>query len=40
MSGQAEAIDIILGNFEDCGGLAPGRGTDIEDLPIGSGLSS
>ncbi|CDM30059.1 unnamed protein product [Penicillium roqueforti FM164] len=32
MSGQAEVIDKVLGNFEVCGGLAPSGSTNIEDL--------
>ncbi|KAJ6029924.1 uncharacterized protein N7446_001012 [Penicillium canescens] len=39
MSGQAEIIDKVLKDFEDCGGLAPSGSTDIEDLLVVSGLS-
>jgi hypothetical protein len=36
MSGQAEIIDKVLKDFEDCGGLAPGGSTNIEDLAVSS----
>jgi hypothetical protein len=39
MSGQAEIIDKVLNDFEDCGGLAPSGSTNIEDLLAVSGLS-
>ncbi|KAJ5690435.1 hypothetical protein N7462_004827 [Penicillium macrosclerotiorum] len=39
MSGQAEIIDKVLKDFEDCGGLAPSGSTNIEDLLAVSGLS-
>lgn len=39
MSGQAEIIDKILKDFEDCGGLAPSGNTNIEDLLAVSRLS-
>ncbi|KKK13751.1 hypothetical protein ARAM_001661 [Aspergillus rambellii] len=39
LSGQAEIIDKVLKDFEDCGGLAPSGSTNIEDLLAASGLS-
>lgn len=39
MSGQAEIIDKVLRDFEDCGGLAPSGSTNIEDLLAVSKLS-
>ncbi|KAJ5129273.1 uncharacterized protein N7515_005312 [Penicillium bovifimosum] len=39
MSGQAEIIDKVLKDFEDCGGLAPSGSTNIEDLLAVSSLS-
>ncbi|KAF7713037.1 Uncharacterized protein PECH_002164 [Penicillium ucsense] len=39
MSGQAEIIDQVLRDFEDCGGLAPCGSTNIEDLLAVSKLS-
>jgi hypothetical protein len=39
MSGQAEIIDKVLRNFEDCGGLAPSGSTNIEDILAASSLS-
>ncbi|CAI7654323.1 unnamed protein product [Penicillium glandicola] len=39
MSGQAEIIDKVLKDFEDCGGLAPSGSTNIEALLAVSGLS-
>ncbi|KAJ5157711.1 uncharacterized protein N7482_008811 [Penicillium canariense] len=39
-SGQAEIIDKLLQDFEDCGGLAPSGSTNLEDLLAASGLSS
>ncbi|KAJ5466628.1 hypothetical protein N7539_009584 [Penicillium diatomitis] len=39
MSGQAEIIDKVLKDFQDCGGLAPSGSTNIEDLLAVSGLS-
>ncbi|KAJ5819879.1 hypothetical protein N7474_005470 [Penicillium riverlandense] len=39
MSGQAEIIDKVLQDFEDCGGLAPSGSTNIEDFLAVSGLS-
>jgi hypothetical protein len=39
MSGQAEIIDKVLEDFEDCGGLAPSGSTNIEDLLAVSGLA-
>jgi hypothetical protein len=39
MSGQAEAIDKILKDFEDCGGLTPSGSTNIGDLLAASKLS-
>jgi hypothetical protein len=39
MSGQAEIIDKVLQDFEDCGGLAPSGSTNIEDLLAVSSLS-
>lgn len=39
MSGQAEIIDKLLKDFEECGGLAPSGSTNIEDLLAVSGLS-
>ena len=39
MSGQAEIIDKVLKDFEDCGGLAPSGSTNIEDLLAVSKLS-
>ena len=39
LSGQAETIDKLLEDFEDCGGLAPNGSTNIEDLLAVSRLS-
>lgn len=39
MSGQAEIIDKVLRDFEDCGGLAPNGSTNIENLLAVSKLS-
>ncbi|KAJ5585284.1 uncharacterized protein N7459_005084 [Penicillium hispanicum] len=39
MSGQAEIIDKVLEDFEDCRGLHPSGSTNIEDLLAVSGLS-
>jgi hypothetical protein len=39
MSGQAEIIDKVLKDLEECGGLAPNGSTNIEDLLAASGLS-
>ena len=39
MSGQAEIIDKVLQDFQDCGGLAPSGSTNIEDLLAVSSLS-
>ncbi|KAJ5617297.1 hypothetical protein N7537_002411 [Penicillium hordei] len=39
MSGQAEIIDKVLEDFEECGGLAPSGSTNIEELLAVSGLS-
>lgn len=39
MSRQAEVIDKVLNDVEDCGGLAPSGSTNIEDLLAVSGLS-
>jgi hypothetical protein len=39
ISGQAEIIDKVLKDFEECGGLAPSGSTNIEDLLAVSGLS-
>ncbi|KAJ5756665.1 hypothetical protein N7533_006208 [Penicillium manginii] len=39
LSGQAEIIDKVLKDFEDCGGLAPSGSTNIEDLLAVSSLS-
>ncbi|CDM28970.1 hypothetical protein DTO013E5_1229 [Penicillium roqueforti] len=36
VSGQAEVIDKILGDFEDCDELAPSRSTNVEDLAMTS----
>ncbi|KUM55595.1 hypothetical protein ACN42_g11656 [Penicillium freii] len=39
MSGQAEIIDKVLKDFQDCAGLAPSGSTNIVDLLAVSGLS-
>jgi len=39
MSGQAEIIDKVLKDFEDCGGLAPDGSSNLEDLLAVSRLS-
>ncbi|CAG7995831.1 unnamed protein product [Penicillium salamii] len=39
MSGQAEIIDKVPKDFEDCRGLAPSGSTNIKDLLAVSGLS-
>lgn len=39
MSGHGEIIDKLLGDFEDCGGLAPNGSTNIRDLLAMSGLA-
>lgn len=39
MSGQAEIINKVLRDFEDCGGLALCGSTNIEDLLAASKLS-
>jgi hypothetical protein len=39
MSGQADIIDKLLRDFEECGGLAPSGSTNIEDLLAVSCLS-
>jgi hypothetical protein len=39
MSGQAEAIDKVLDDFEYCGGLAPSGNTNLQDLLAASSLS-
>jgi hypothetical protein len=39
LSDQAETIDKILKDFEDCGGLAPSGSTNIEELLAASRLS-
>lgn len=39
MSGQAEIIDKVLKNFEDCGGLAPDGSSNLEGLLAVSRLS-
>lgn len=36
MSGQAEIIEKVLKDFEDCGGLAQSGSTNIEDLAVSS----
>jgi hypothetical protein len=38
MSGQAEVIDDIMDDFENCGLLAPSGSTNIEDLVAVRGL--
>lgn len=39
MSGQAEIIDNLLENYEECGGLSPSGGSNLEDLLAASSLS-
>jgi hypothetical protein len=39
MSGQAEIIDNLLENYEECGGLAPSGGGNLEDFLAASSLS-
>ncbi|KAJ5575393.1 hypothetical protein N7450_009292 [Penicillium hetheringtonii] len=39
MAGQAEAIEKIIRDYSECSGLAPGGGTNIEDLLVVSSLS-